>query len=377
MIYLDNAATTPVLPEVAEAINETILSNFGNPSSTHQIGRKAKSAIEIVRKQIAKQFNVEPSQIIFNSGGTEGNNFILRNVVKNLKIKHIISSKIEHHAVLHVIEELSKEYPLKISYVNLNDFGAIDLQHLEELLQNSEEKTLVSLMMVNNEIGNLLPIKEVSKLCTTYGALFHSDTVQAIGHYKLDLQEIPVDFITCSGHKFHATKGVGFMYVKKGISLRPLSYGGGQEKGLRPSTENVPAIVGLGKAIEIAYSTLEDDKNYILELKDFFISALQKIDNTIKFNGLSSDLEKSSYTILNVQFPIKDPMFLFNLDIQGIAVSGGSACQSGANSGSHVLNEILDKNALQKTSIRFSFSKLTTKKELLETIEILKKLISK
>ncbi len=375
MIYLDNAATTPMLPEVVKVMQQSMLENFGNPSSVHKYGRKAKTEMEKVRKTIAKRFNVASSEIIFTSCGTESNNFILKNAVINLGVKHIITSTIEHHAVLYVVKHLEETYGIKVSYVNLKDDGSVDLADLENLLKNSEEKTLVSLMMVNNEIGNLLPINEVSKLCKTYKALFHSDTVQAVGHYVIDLQETPIDFISASGHKFHAPKGVGFMYVKKGHSVSSMLLGGGQEKGLRAGTENLHSIIGMGTALEIAYANLEADGKHQKVVKQYFITELQKLDKNISFNGLSADLEKSSYTVLNVNFPKQDDMFLFNLDMKGIAVSGGSACQSGASKGSHVLSNLANFNGSERTAIRFSFSKFTTKEDIDRTIAILKDLL--
>lgn len=375
MIYLDNAATTPMLPEVVEVMQQSMLENFGNPSSVHKFGRKAKTEIEKVRKDIAKLFNVASSEIIFTSCGTESNNFILKNAVVSLGVKHIITSKIEHHAVLYVVNHLEKTYGIKVSYVNLDDNGSIDLTHLEELLKNSEDKALVSLMMVNNEIGNLLPIDKIGHLCKTYGALFHSDTVQAVGHYRIDLQKTPVDFISASGHKFHAPKGVGFMYVKKGHTMSSMLFGGGQEKGLRAGTENVHSIIGMGKALDIAYKNLETDGKHQKEVKQYFILELQKLHKDITFNGLSANLEKSSYTVLNVNFSKQDDMFLFNLDMKGIAVSGGSACQSGGAKGSHVLSSLANYREGEKTSVRFSFSKFTTKKEIDKTIDILRDIL--
>ncbi|MBS9773981.1 MAG: cysteine desulfurase [Tenacibaculum sp.] len=363
-VYLDNASTTPMLPEVIDVMQQSMQCNFGNPSSTHQFGRKAKSVIETARKNIAKHFNVSAKEIVFTSGGTEGDNLVLNNAVVNLGVKKIITSKIEHHAVLHTVEYLQKTYNIKVEYVNIDEFGSVDLQHLEEILEKSSEKTLVSLMMVNNEIGNILPINEVCNICKKHEALFHSDTVQTIGRYKIDLQKNPIDFIVSSAHKFHGAKGVGFVYVKNGHKIQPLLYGGGQEKGVRSGTENVHAILGMEKALELSYKNLNQDTLHLKELKKYFINELLKLNDNIQFNGLSSDLERSSNTILSVRLPIKEPMFLFNLDLAGIAVSGGSACQSGGNKGSHVLNLFLPKQETEKTSVRFSFSKLTTKEEI-------------
>ena len=374
-IYLDNAATTQIDNEVLEVMHLSMQNNFGNPSSIHQFGRKAKSAVETARKNIARQFNVSTSEIIFTAGGTEADNLILHNAVLNLGVKRIIISKIEHHAVLHTCKYLKKTYNIEVDYINIDEFGTIDVAHLDTLLSNAEAKTLVSLMLVNNEIGNILSIDEVSDLCKKHEALFHSDTVQAIGHYKIDLQKTTIDFMVASAHKFHGPKGVGFAFFRKGFGILPMFHGGDQEMGARSSTENVHAILGMEKALEIAISNIGKDKNYIENLKKFFISELQKVIPDIIFNGCSSDINKSSYTILNVRFPVEDNMLLFSLDMAGIAASGGSACQSGSNKGSHVLSEILDEKEVDKTSIRFSFSKYTTKEEIETTIIKLKKLL--
>ena len=362
--YLDNAATTQIDEQVIEVINSSMKNNYGNPSSVHKFGRKAKSAIETARKNIAKHLNVSASEIIFTAGGTEADNLILHNAVFNLEIKRIVTSKIEHHAVLHTCNYLEKAHNIVIDYVDVDEFGSVNLAHLNELLSNSSSKTLVSLMLINNEIGNFLDVQKVSKICKDNNALFHSDTVQAIGHFEIDLQKTPIDFIVASAHKFHGPKGVGFAYFKKGFGILPMFHGGDQEKGARSSTENVHSILGMEKALEIALSNLEKDKQIIEQLKKYFISELYKISEDIEFNGFSSILNKSSYTILNVRFPFNNEMLLFSLDMAGIAVSGGSACQSGSSLGSHVLLEILSKKEADKTSVRFSFSKYTTIQEI-------------
>lgn len=374
-IYLDNAATTEIDSNVIEYMAKSMAENYGNPSSTHQLGRKAKSAIETARKNIAKWFNASASEIIFTAGGTEADNLILQNAVLNLGVKKIITSKIEHHAVLHTCHYLEKDYNIDILYVDLDKTGQVNLENLEVLLSNQNSKTLVSLMHINNEIGNILPLKKVSDLCIKYNALFHSDTVQTIGHYKLDLKEIPIDFITCSAHKFHGPKGVGFAYFKKGFGIKPMFYGGDQEKGARSSTENVHSILGMDKALDIAYINLEKDSSAILEIKSYFIEQLANIINNVEFNGLSQDLTNSSYTILNVRFPTEDDFLFFNLDMFGIAVSAGSACQSGSSKGSHVLAEILDDKEISKTSVRFSFSKFTSKQDIDIALSKIKELL--
>ncbi|MDE1207303.1 cysteine desulfurase family protein [Tenacibaculum larymnensis] len=374
-VYLDNAATTPMLPEVIEAVQQSMLTNFGNPSSTHQYGRKAKAAVETARKNIAKHFNVSSSEIIFTAGGTEADNLILFNAVLNLGVERIITSKIEHHAVLNTVKFLEREYKITVDYVRVNENGTVSMESLGDLLNKSKKKTLVSLMYVNNEIGNLLPIEDVVALCKEHEAYFHSDTVQAIGHYDIDLQKTPIDFIAASAHKFHGPKGVGFAYFKKGIGILPMLHGGEQEKGARSSTENVHSIVGMEKALTIAYEDLGKDKEYILGLKKYFVAKVKELIPGIEINGES--VEKTSYTILNLQFPIEDKMLLFNLDLSGVAVSGGSACQSGSSKGSHVLQEFLGENEEKKTSVRFSFSKLNTFDEVDYVLSQLKKVLKK
>jgi cysteine desulfurase len=374
-IYLDNAATTKIDIEVLDLMHISMQENFGNPSSTHQFGRKAKAAVETARKNIAKHFNVSAPEIIFTAGGTEADNLILNNAVLNLGVQRIITSKIEHHAVLHSCEFLQRTHNITLDFVHLDEFGSPDLQHLEELLSNSDNKTLVSLMYINNEIGTILPADEVCDLCKKYNAFFHSDTVQAIGHYHLDLQKTPIDFMVASAHKFHGPKGVGFAFFKKGFGVLPMFYGGDQERGARSSTENVHSILGMEKALEIASTNLENDKVYVENIKQYFIDELLKVSEQMQFNGHSSDAGKSSYTILNARFPVNNSMLLFSLDMSGIAVSGGSACQSGSNKGSHVLAEILKDEEADKTSVRFSFSKFTTKEEIDRTILKIKELL--
>ena len=374
-IYLDNAATTPILPEVIDTITEAMQANYGNPSSTHQFGRKAKSAVETARKNIAKCLNASANEIIFTAGGSEADNLVLRNSVTNLGVTTIISSKIEHHAVLHTIENLVKEFNIQVKWVDVDEEGLINFQHLETLLQQSEEKKLVSFMYINNEIGNLLDISKVSELCLVNNAFFHCDAVQAIGHYHINVQKTPIDFFAASAHKFHGPKGVGFAYVKKGFGIFPMLHGGEQEKGARAGTENVHSILGMEKALEIASRNIDDEAAKIQAIKSYFIEELKVNFDGLEFNGVSESSSKSSYIILNVRFPKNYPMLLFNLDLKGIAVSGGSACQSGSNKGSHVLNTILNEKEALKTSVRFSFSKFISKEDIDYVIETLKGLI--
>ena len=377
-VYFDNAATTPLYPEVVEKITEVLSNTYGNPSSTHALGRGAKSLIEYSRKQIAKELNALPSEIIFTSGGTEADNFILHSCVRDLGVQVIISSLIEHHAVLHTLEVLAKEYPIQIVYVNLTERGDIDLQHLKNLLdQYTEKKVLVSLMHLNNEIGNILPLKKVATLCKEKGAYFHSDTVQSVGHYPINLQEIPVDFITASAHKFHGPKGVGFAFIRKGIVLHSIITGGEQEKGLRAGTEAVHNIAGMEVAFNLCYKNLDKNTEKLKNLKQYFIHQLKHHFPEIVFNGTSESLEESSYAIVHVGFPAlqhQDNTLLFQLDLKGIACSKGSACQSGNVQVSHVLSAFMPKEALQYPSLRFSFSAFNTIEEVDFFIENLKEI---
>ena len=373
-IYLDNAATTPIAPEVIKVITRSMEEVYGNPSSSHQIGRKAKGMVENARKNIAKMLNCTAVEIVFTAGGSEADNLILRNALTNLGVKRIISSKIEHHAVMHTIESLKEEFSITVDYIDLDAFGDIDYDHLELLLSNSEQKTLVSLMLVNNEIGNILDAAKVCNLCKENDALFHSDTVQGLAHLHIDLQKTPIDFIAASAHKFHGPKGVGFAYFKKGFGIQPILIGGEQERGARAGTENTHNILGMEKALAIGLDNFENDKKYVSDLKEYFISQVKNNFPDVEFNGYSSDPEKSAFHILNVRFSKDIPMLLFNLDLKGIAVSGGSACQSGSNQGSHVLNTILSPDDALKTSVRFSFSKYNTREEVDYTIGVLKEL---
>jgi cysteine desulfurase len=375
-IYLDNAATTPMLPEVVQTVTEAMVETFGNPSSTHQIGRQAKAGMEEARKRIAARFNAAPGEIYFTAGGSEADNLILYNAVCHWGVKRILSTVIEHHAVLHSLQELERDHGVILEWIGLTDRGDVDLEHLETLLKESDQKTLVSLMYVNNEIGNLLDVDQVCSLCRQYDALFHSDAVQAVGHFEIDIERTPIDFFAASAHKFHGPKGVGFAYVRKDFGLSPLLHGGSQERGSRAGTENVQGILGMEKALDVVSSHMESDMQEIQELKSYLIDQLKMHIEGMSFNGYSDDPEKSSYIILNVRFPKNYPMLLFQLDIAGIAVSGGSACQSGSDQGSHVLNAILDEEQAAKTSVRFSFSKLNTKEEIDQLIVALKKLVN-
>ena len=373
-VYFDNAATTPLRDKVIDQMVVCLKECYGNPSSSHGLGRSSKAVIESCRKSIAKHLNVSAGEIVFTSGGTEADNLVLRSAVRDLQVRHIITAKTEHHAVLHCVEQLQAEYNIEVSFVNLDKYGEVDYEHFEALL-SKPSKTLVSLMHINNEIGNIIDLGRVARLCKDNNALFHSDTVQSVGHYQLPLNEIPIDFLVASAHKFHGPKGVGFLFVRKNSGLKPSILGGEQERGLRAGTESIHNIVGLETALSLSYKNLNDETQYIKELKRYFISKLTSEIPETKFNGNSGDMDKSTYTLLNICLPVtgnKAAMFLFQLDLKGIACSKGSACQSGSNQNSHVLAEILNHEDLQKPSIRFSFSIYNTKEEIDYVIDVLK-----
>ncbi|MDC0514780.1 cysteine desulfurase [Flavobacteriaceae bacterium] len=374
-IYFDNAATTPLRTEVISSISEVMQECFGNPSSTHAFGRTAKTHIETARKEIAKQINAAPQEIIFTSGGTESDNMILHCAVKDLGVKRIISSPIEHHAVLHAMEALEQLFGISTAYVKTDDKGGVDLGDLEALLKSSKEKTLVSLMHVNNEIGNVLDLEVVGELCHQYGSYFHTDAVQGIGHFTFDMETLPVDFLSAAAHKFHGPKGIGFSFVRKNSGLQSFIHGGAQERGLRAGTESVHNIVGMNKALKLAYENLEVERQKVLDVKNHFIDQITTVFPEVQFNGLCDDPNKSTYTLVNVALPIpkeKALMLDFHLDLNGIACSKGSACQSGSQSGSHVLNTIRSQKSEDWPSLRFSFSILNSKNEVDRLIQVLK-----
>lgn len=372
-IYLDNAATTALDKEVLDAMMPYLTTQFGNPSSIYSYGRETRLAVETARKSVARHLNVQPGEIFFTSGGTESNNTAIITSIRDLGCKHIISSCIEHHAVLHTIEHYSCEPDVSYSFVNLLPNGHIDLNNLEEQLASQNQKCLITLMHANNEIGNLLSIKAVSDLCKKYGAIFHSDCVQTVGHYPIDLKRMDIDFISASGHKFHGPKGVGILYVNSRLQIKPLIYGGGQERNMRAGTENVYGIAGFAKALEISMNNFPEESTYIKGLKDYMIQQLQEKIEGVSFNG---DYNGSClYRVLNVSFPKTDKseMLLFNLDINGICVSGGSACSSGASQGSHVIQAINKDDT--RVAVRFSFSKYNTKEQVDAVVEKLRDLI--
>jgi cysteine desulfurase len=371
-VYLDNAATTPLDPEVMKEICKVMENTYGNPSSIHAHGREARTLIERSRKTIANLLGTSPSEIFFTSSGTEADNMAIRCGIADHGIKHAITSKIEHHAVIHTFEALEKAGVIKLSFVNLDEKGNTDYAHLEELLKNNE-RSFVSIMHANNEIGTLSDMERIGDLCEAYNAIYHCDTVQTMGHYKHDLSKLKAHFLVCSAHKLHGPKGVGFLHISHRIKIKPLIYGGAQERNMRGGTENIYGIVGLAKALELAYAEMEQHKQHIQGLKSYMIAQLKESIPGIEFNG-EINPETSLYTVLNVSFPEMEmaDMLLFNLDIAGISASGGSACSSGSDIGSHVLTAI--GASASRPSVRFSFSKYTTKEEIDFTVNKVKEL---
>ncbi|MBL0144748.1 MAG: cysteine desulfurase [Chitinophagaceae bacterium] len=372
-IYFDNAATTALSPQVLETMMPYLTEKFGNPSSIYSYGRETRMAIEQARKSVAKILNAHPAEIFFTSGGTESSNTAITCAVRDLGCKHIITSHIEHHAVTHSVEHLDNLDVTKVSYVKLLPNGHVDMDDLEKLLAQAEEKTLVTLMHANNEIGNILDIHAVGNLCKLYNAIFHSDTVQTVGHFPFDLRNTPVHFITGAAHKFHGPKGVGILYINENIKIKPFVHGGGQERNMRAGTENLYGIVGFAKALELATENYEKDSAYIGTLKYYMMDELKKNIKGVSFNG--DVLGNSLYTVLSASFPKteKSEMILFNLDINNICASGGSACTSGADAGSHVIRAI--NNNPNQVTVRFSFSKHNTKAEVDAVVEKLKELV--
>jgi cysteine desulfurase len=361
-VYLDNAATTPMAAEVVDAMCEVLRNKFGNPSSTHSFGRESKALIETARRNIAGHLNCHPAELFFTSGGTEADNLACHIAVQELGVKRIISTSIEHHAVGHTVEMYRDRFNVQLHNLTLDAQGHIDLSELEALLKEPIP-TLVSLMHANNEIATLIPLERVATLCRTHGAYFHSDTVQTMGHYAFDLKALDIDFLACAAHKFHGPKGIGFLYVNKRIKMTPLILGGAQERGFRGGTENISGIVGLSKAFDLAYENLEGHHSHVQGLKTYMMERLKAHFPNLLFHGDTSP-EGSLYTVLNVCFPATDKasMLLFTLDLKGVAVSGGSACTSGATKGSHVLEGI--GADMSRPNVRFSFSIYTTKEEI-------------
>ncbi len=362
-VYFDNAATTAMDERVIEAMLPFMKSHFGNPSSVHSHGREVRTAIEKARKKVAELLNASPSEIFFTSGGTEADNTALVCGIESHGIAHAITSPLEHHAVLHTLEILEKKGKIKLSILDVNEKGEISLDQIEQLL-DANPKSLISLMHANNEIGNLNDLDQIGTLARAHDAFFHSDTVQTMGHYVHDMKVLPVDAIVAGGHKFHGPKGSGFLYVRKDRKILPFIHGGAQERNMRGGTENVIGIIGIAKALELAYENMAGHQAYIEKIKRYFIEKLLHDIPGVEFNGLSGDMEKSLYTVLNVSLPPSPAnrgMLLFNLDIEGISASGGSACSSGATVGSHVLRAL--HHNPERDSVRFSFSRFNTLKD--------------
>lgn len=372
-IYLDNAATTTLDPAVLDAMMPYLTTNFGNPSSIYSYGRESRLAIENARKTVAKVLNAHPAEIFFTSGGTESSNTAITASVRDLGCKHIISSPIEHHATLHTVEHLKHAGEAELSYVKILPDGHIDMENLEQLLAGFNGKSLVTLMHANNEIGNMIDIYAVGELCKKYNAIFHSDTVQTVGHFPIDVRKTHVHFINGAGHKFHGPKGVGILYVNENVKITPFIQGGSQERNMRAGTENLYGIVGFAKALQMATDNHEKDSTYIKGLKMYMKEQLEKNIPDVKFNGDVNG--RSLYTVLNVSFPKTDKseMILFNLDINNICASGGSACTSGADAGSHVIRAFAPST--DRMAVRFSFSKINTKEEIDSAVAKLKELI--
>ncbi len=374
-VYFDNAATTPLRKEVISAMTEVMSSCFGNPSSNHSFGRTAKSYLETARKGIAKLIGAEPQEIIFTSGGTESDNMILHCAVKDLGVKTIITSPIEHHAILHSIEALQHNKKINIQFIKVNEKGVINKSHLASLLQADNSKKLLTLMHVNNEIGNTIDLQEIGQMCHENNALFHTDAVQGVCHYTYNLASLPLDFLSAAAHKFHGPKGIGFSFVRKNSGLQPFIYGGSQERGLRAGTESIHNIVGMYTALQIGYQNLVVEQNYIEGLKVYFIEQIKLLFPKVHFNGNSDSMHHATYTLVNVSLPIskeKAQLLDFHLDLKGIACSKGSACQSGSTSGSHVLNCIQKGEISEWPSLRFSFSIFNTRKEIDYLVSVLK-----
>ena len=374
-VFFDNAATTPMAPEVIDVMSDIMKNHYGNPSSQHSFGRATRSIIETSRKKIANFLNTSPGNIFFTSGGTEADNMAIKCGIKDHNITHAITSKLSHHAVLHPLEELEKSGVIKLSYVEVNEKGQVSLSNLKELL-DSHPRTFVSILHANNEIGTIQDITAIGDICKEHNAIFHSDTVQTMAHYRYDLQKINVDFIAASAHKFHGPKGIGFVYISDNIKISPLLSGGSQERNMRAGTENLIGIAAISHAMDLAYEKMEEETEYIKGIKSYMIAKLKRHIPQVKFNGMCDDIDNSLYTVLSCSFP-ETPiaeMLLFNLDIKGIACSGGSACTSGSNKGSHVIQEINPNS--KRPSVRFSFSKYNTKEEVDYVVDVLKGLFA-
>lgn len=377
-VYLDNAATTPMHNEVIETMTRCMQTIYGNPSSTHVFGREAKAQMELSRKKIAELLNVSSSEIVFTSCGTESNNFIIRSCVDHLGVTRIITSTLEHKCVQETVSEMEASRNVEVVRVKLDSNGSVDYDELEKVLQASDKKTLVTLMHANNEIGNLLDVEKVQQLCEANNALFHTDTVQTLGHYPMDLSKLKVDFASCSAHKLHGPKGVGFAFVRKSLNFKPQITGGGQERNLRSGTENVYGVVGMAKAFEMAMADLEQHKKHIEDLKSYTIQKLTEEIPGVEFNGLSADLEKSLYTVLNIRLPFKDALIGFELELKGIAVSQGSACSSGASKVSTVIQSVLSPEMIERiTPVRISYSCYNTREDVDALVSVLKQISEK
>lgn len=370
-IYLDHAATTVLDSDVLELMTQIWREDYGNPSAIYAEGRKARMIIENARKTVAQGLNASLGEIFFTSCGTEGNNMAIKNAVRDLGVEVIISSPTEHHSVWHSLLAVERDAGVKVIYLDVDEKGRIDLLQLKSLLETTNKKVLVSLMYVNNELGTIHPIQAIADLAQANGAYFHTDAVQAIGSYDIDVQKIPISFLTCSAHKFNGPKGVGFIYINGNNKIKPLLDGGAQERNMRSGTENTAQIAGLAMAFQQAITHREARMQHIIKLRSHLMTSLMKAIPSIKFQG---DFEGAYHPkILSISLPVnpKTDILLFNLDINGVCASGGSACSSGVESASHVLEAI--RMPEDRRALRISMSHQTTFDELDRFVEILRK----
>lgn len=373
-IYMDNAATTRVKKEVLEEMLPYFSENYGNPSSVYTLGSKSKNAVEIARERVAKAINAKPSEIFFTAGGSEADNWAIKGVAfaNRNKGNHIITSKIEHHAVLHTCEYLEKQ-GFRVTYLDVDEYGIVDLEQLKESI--TDETILITIMFANNEIGTIQPIKEIGEIAKSHGIYFHTDAVQAVGHINIDVDDLNIDLLSMAAHKFYGPKGVGALYVRKGVKLDSLIAGGGQERSRRAGTENVPGIVGMGKAIELAYEHLEESNKKLIELRDRLINKVFENIDHVRLNGHPTQRLPGN---VNLCFEfIEGESMLLSLDMEGIAASSGSACTSGSLEPSHVLLAIGLPHEIAHGSLRLSLGDFNTEEEVDYVVEKLTKIVSR
>ncbi|MBP2634153.1 MAG: iscS 1 [Firmicutes bacterium] len=373
-IYFDHSATTPVDREVAELMLEYMTNKYGNPSSVHSFGRETRKAVEEAREKVAALINADPREIFFTSGGTEGDNLALKGVAyaNRKKGNHIITTAIEHHAILHTCEYLEKQ-GFTVTYLPVDENAMIRLEDLKNAI--TDKTILISIMFANNEVGTIQPIKEIGQLAREKGIYFHTDAVQAVGNYPIDVKELNIDLLTMSGHKFHASKGIGALYIRRGVKIEEIQHGGAHERNLRAGTENVPGIVGLGKAAEIAGRNMEKKISYVQSLRDKVITAIMEKVPHVKLNG-----HPQSRMPGNVNFSflyIEGESLLLNLDMKGIAASSGSACTSGSLDPSHVLLAMGLTHEVAHGSLRVTLGRDNTEEEVDYFLEIVPEIVER